>query len=141
LGRVFRLLKPLVLPLRQALAFAASADACPDPEVGLVVGRRAVVAVQRVATCDAASADAAVRGAVCPALFEGKGGNSAFALLATPLAALRTRVVTAREYRAKEPRFTSLAILIADVLQLLEERGGAPARRSIAAAFPGGFSG
>lgn len=138
-GRVRRHLKALAIPLRQALAYAASVDECPDLETALVVGRRTVLVLEQVATCDENASDPVLCNAVCPALFEGKSNTSAFALIAVPLSALRMRVVSAREHKTKEPRFTSLAVYISDLLRLLEERGGAPARRAIAAVFPGKF--
>ena len=137
-GRVFRHLKHVILPLRQGLSFAA-VD-CHDSEQALAVGRRCLEALALLVACDDTAEESSVRGSTAACLFVGRG-STAFALVATPLAAFRTKVATSREFARKEPRYVATADMIAAVLTVLEQKGGAPARRAIAAAFPGGLAG
>eukprot|EP00613_Pedinella_sp_CCMP2098_P018414 CAMPEP_0171759550 /NCGR_PEP_ID=MMETSP0991-20121206/46964_1 /TAXON_ID=483369 /ORGANISM="non described non described, Strain CCMP2098" /LENGTH=353 /DNA_ID=CAMNT_0012362517 /DNA_START=114 /DNA_END=1175 /DNA_ORIENTATION=+ len=144
-GRVFRNVKALILPLRQALSFASTEDASPsgcDQETCVAVGTRVLKALQLLVHCDDASPDPLVRGSVATQLFSATkgGGNPAFTLIATPLATLRSRVVGSREFLRKEPKLVQMGELMFATLTLLELRGGAPAKRAIASAFPSGIA-
>ena len=118
------------------LTQGVSPNGC-DLETCLAVGTRILTALQLVLRCDDKSPDPSIRGSVATQLFAGRG-NTAFTLIAAPLATLRTRVVTSKEYGRKDPKLVEMGGVLFATLSLLEQRGGAPAKRAIASAFPGG---
>jgi hypothetical protein len=135
-GRVFRHLRHIPLPLRQALLFAVEAEM----DSALIVAVRIIRALDMIVRCDISSTDPSIRGSVLLGLFDG-GGSTIFSLIAAPLAAFRNRLISSKELARKEPRFTEMAALIFGTLTFFEENGGASSKRAISTAFPGGFAG
>jgi hypothetical protein len=93
--------------------------------MSLVVGRRALDALALLVCCDATATEPSARGAIAAQLFGGKG-TSCFALVATPIVSFRGRVVGARDFQRKEPRYTAAATQVRERGSREREKRGRP---------------